>query len=92
MPVAVYTESQIAYADLPQSLKQKYPPTKAKYGGDAIAEREGILPPSKGRLNGYRCAGTSKATGTRCGLTATTGSLLCRSHGGNVPKGAASPP
>ena len=91
MAVSVYTESQIAYADLPQHIKQKYPPTKAKYGGDAIAEREGLLVPSKPTLKGYRCAAVSKTTGTRCQVTAVSGSLLCRSHGGSQHKGTASP-
>ena len=87
----VYTESQVAYADLPQHLKQKYPPSKAKYAGDAIAEREGLLPPSKSTLKGYRCAATSKMSGARCQVTAVSGSLLCRSHGGTQAKGLASP-
>ena len=86
-----YETSQMAYQDLPPHLRQKYPPTKAKYGGDAIAEREGLLPPAKSTLTGWRCAAQSKLSGFRCQATAVAGSLLCRSHGGNQQKGAASP-
>ena len=86
-----YETSQMAYQDLPLELRQKYPPTKATYGGDAIAEREGLLPPSKSTLKGWRCAAQSKLSGFRCQATAIAGSLLCRSHGGNQQKGAASP-
>ncbi len=91
MAVAVYSESQMAYADLPPAIRKKYPPSKAKYAGDAIAEREGLLVPSKPTLKGYRCAATSKGTGFRCQVTAVSGSLMCRSHGGTQAKGASSP-
>ncbi len=90
-PVERYATSQMAYQDLPQHIRQKYPPSKAKYAGDAIAEREGLLPPSKSTLKGYRCAAQSKLSGNRCQATAVAGSLLCRSHGGLQAKGAASP-
>ena len=86
-----YIESRMSYTDLPLSLRNKYPPSKAKYAGDAIAEREGLLPPSKTALNGYRCAALSKTRQARCGRVAVSGALQCRSHGGTQKKGLASP-
>ena len=95
MPVAAtierYSEPKMLLQDLPAVLRRKYPPSKAKFAGDAIAEREGLLPPANASLNGWRCASMAKQTRQRCVNVAEVGMLGCKTHGGAQLTAAASP-
>jgi hypothetical protein len=95
MPVPVlierYDTPKMAYSDLPLEVRKKYPPSQAKFAGDAIAEREGLLPISKTFLNGWRCGCAVKNTGYRCLRVANSAALGCKMHGGSQAKGTSSP-
>lgn len=86
------TAPRLEYKALPQHVRGRYPVSTAKFAGDAIAEREGLLPVLT-RLNagGWPCAGWAGSSQARCTQPATRGHLTCVTHGGRMPKGAAHP-
>lgn len=82
---------RLAYLDLPPQVRARYPESRARFAGDAIAEREGLLPKLPGAPRAWQCAGVSKTTHQRCGGIATLAHLTCTFHGGRMPKGPAHP-